>query len=84
MDASTDPQASGRAVATFADDLLRGADQIAEFLFGSSAERRQVYYLAEKTRLPVFRMGKGTLCARKSTLIAWVEQQEQKSVSGKD
>jgi hypothetical protein len=38
-----------------ADDLLRGADEIAEFIFGTRGSRRKVYYLAETSRLPVFR-----------------------------
>jgi hypothetical protein len=40
-----------------ADDILRGADQIAEFIFGKRGSRRKVYYLAECSRLPVFRLG---------------------------
>jgi hypothetical protein len=62
-----------------ADDLLRGADKIAQYLFGSPSERRKVYHLAEAQRLPVFRMG-GVLCARKSTLLEWISQQERASV----
>ena len=61
-----------------ADDLLRGADAIAEFMFGSTSERRKVYYLAntgKRNSLPVFRMG-SVLCARKSSLIQWIEAQE--------
>lgn len=61
-----------------ADDLLRGADAIAEFMFGSASERRKVYYLAntgKRNSRPVFRMG-SVLCARKSSLIQWIEAQE--------
>jgi len=64
-----------------ADDLLRGADRIAEFLFGDPTERRTVYHLCEKSRLPVFRLG-SVLCARKSTLKAWIEEQERRAVAG--
>ena len=64
-----------------ADDLLRGADQIAEFLFGDRGERRKVYHLAEKSRLPVFRFGT-VLCARKSILMTWIEDQERRAVEG--
>jgi hypothetical protein len=46
-----------------ADDLLRGADEIAAFIFGTKFARRRVYYLAETSRLPVFRLG-SVLCAR--------------------
>ncbi|TCT05382.1 hypothetical protein EDC22_1133 [Tepidamorphus gemmatus] len=62
---------------TLADDLLRGADAIAEFVFGNAKHRRKVYYLATeaKLRMPVFRIG-SVICARKSTLIEWIERQE--------
>jgi hypothetical protein len=53
-----------------ANDLLRGADQIADFLFGEPGQRRKVYHLAETSRLPVFRLGT-KLCARRSVLMAW-------------
>ena len=55
------------------DDLLVGADQIAEFLFGDPERRTRVYHLCHE--LPLFRMG-ALLCGRKSKLIDWVERQE--------
>jgi hypothetical protein len=58
-----------------ADDLLRGADEIAEFIFGKRGGRRKVYYLAECSRLPVFRLG-SMLCARRSVVLAWIHGQE--------
>ena len=60
-----------------ADDLLRGADEIAAFIFGSKANRRKVYYLAECSRLPVFRLG-ARLCARRTVLIKWIAGQESR------
>lgn len=57
---------------SLADDLLKGAKAIAAFCGLTS---RQVYWLAETKELPVFRMG-SALCARKTKLIEWVEQQE--------
>jgi len=62
---------------TLANDLLRGADAIAEFVFGSPKHKRKIYYLATeaKLRIPVFRIG-AVICARKSTLIDWIERQE--------
>jgi len=60
-----------------ADDILRGADEIAEFIFGARGSRRKVYYLAECTRLPVFRLG-SILCARKSVLLGWISGQESR------
>ena len=58
-----------------ADDLLRGADQIAEFVFGDPRQRRKIYHAAATSRLPTFRLG-SMLCARKSTLLSWIAQQE--------
>ncbi|MBX6330043.1 MAG: hypothetical protein IRY89_15885 [Pseudolabrys sp.] len=62
---------------SLADDLLHGAEAIAEFVFGSPAHKRRIYYYASqsKYRLPVFRIG-SVICARKSTLIEWIAQQE--------
>jgi hypothetical protein len=58
-----------------ADDILEGADAIAEFLFGSKEHRRKVYYLAECSKLPIFRLG-SVLCARKSVLLGFIAGQE--------
>jgi hypothetical protein len=60
-----------------ADDLLRGADAIAEYIFGAGASRRRVYYLAEASYLPVFRLG-SVLCARRSVLMRWIAGQESR------
>jgi hypothetical protein len=61
-----------------ADDILRGADAIAAFIFGKTrSNRRKVYYLAETSRLPVFRLG-AVLCARKSVLLGWISGQESR------
>jgi hypothetical protein len=64
-----------------AADLLRGADAIAEFLFGDRSQRRKVYHLAETSRLPVFRLG-ALLCARRSVLLNWIAEQEQRGGRG--
>jgi hypothetical protein len=66
--------------ATIGDDLLRGADEIAKFVFGSEQHRRKVYYLTgdARVRMPHFKIG-SVLCARKSTLLAWIEKQEARS-----
>ena len=60
---------------TLADDLLRGAEAIALFMFGDCQKRRQVYHLAQTGQIPVFKLG-STLCARRSTLISWIEVRE--------
>lgn len=59
-------------------DLLRGADQISDFMFGTPKERRQVYHLVDHHELPAFKMGK-TLYARKPSLVEWIEGREKKS-----
>ena len=60
-------------------ELLEGADEIAEFMFGDPRKRRKVYHLAENSKLPVFRLG-STLCARRSVLLSWIEDQERRAV----
>jgi hypothetical protein len=61
-----------------ADDILRGAEEIAKFIFGKErGNRRKVYYLAECTRIPVFRLG-SVLCARRSVLLNWIAGQESR------
>lgn len=62
-----------------ADDILEGAAAIAEYLFGSRELRRKVYYLAETSKLPVFRLG-SVLCARKSVLAGFIRGQEKQPV----
>ena len=66
-------------------DLLRGADAIAEFLLGDRRERRRVYYLTGEARgrLPHFRLG-AIICARKSTLLRWIEAHEARGESASD
>jgi hypothetical protein len=59
-------------------DVLKGAAAIAAYLLGSSTRRREIYYLVERRGLPVFRLGE-KICARRSTLRAWITAQEQSS-----
>jgi hypothetical protein len=58
-------------------DLMRGADEIAEFLYGDRARRRKIYHLWATSNFPAFRLG-GLICARKSVLIKWIEEQESR------
>ena len=67
----------------FATDMLRGAEEIADFLFGRRDERRKVYHLAATSRLPTFKLG-SMICARRSTLMQWVEDQERRSRSAEE
>lgn len=59
----------------FAKDMLRGAEEIAHFLYGDRALRRKVYHLVATSHLPVFKLG-SMICARKSVLLKWIENQE--------
>jgi hypothetical protein len=64
-----------------ADDLLEGAEAIASFMFGDPSLVRAVYRLSTEVsaehRAPFFKLGSGSLCARKSTLLKWIESKEQ-------
>jgi hypothetical protein len=66
---------------SLADDLLRGASEIAKFVFGNPRQRRAVYHLAVEVRpecrMPVFRLG-NLICARRSTLLRWIARQEER------
>lgn len=44
-----------------ADDLLNGATEIAEFL---GTNKREVYWIAKKQRLPIGRMGRKLIASR--------------------
>jgi len=59
-------------------DLLSGAAEIAEFLYGDKNRKRHVYNLADKG-LPIFRMG-GELCGRRSVLKSWIAEQEAAAI----
>ena len=61
-----------------AEQPIRGAEAIAEYIFGNRESRRKVYYLAEKTRIPIFRLG-ATLCMRPSAYRSWLESQEARA-----
>lgn len=76
----TEQEMTGRAA--LADDLLHGADEIAQFIYGETEDekaaesnRRRVYHANDKHGLPTFKLG-GTMTARKSTILKWIEAQE--------
>jgi hypothetical protein len=58
-------------------DIIRGAANIAKFLFGDERRRRSVYHLAEDARgvdrIPTFHLC-GVICARKSDLTKWADR----------
>ncbi|WP_211109475.1 hypothetical protein [Azospirillum tabaci] len=63
-------------VRTIGEDLLEGADAIAEFVYGDAADKRKVYHLVQNGRFPAFRLG-DKVCARKSIILGWIERQEE-------
>lgn len=76
----TTPQvgANGGAMPALADDMLKGAKAISRFVFGDDSDGnvRRIYHAASKLGLPTFQMG-ATICARKSSILKWIERQEQ-------
>ena len=74
----SDERSVPNEVPCLAQDILRGAEEISAFVYGDIKFRRRVYHLCESSNLPHFRLG-SMLCARKSTLVAWIEKQEQKA-----
>ena len=62
---------------SLADDLLIGADEIAEYIYGDRTLRRKIYDHRKLGRMPLFGMS-AQICARKSTLRAWFEEQEKR------
>ena len=58
---------------TLADDILDGIPAIAAFL---GLPRRRIYELAEKGKIPAFKIGTGKWQARKSSLHRYVDSLE--------
>jgi phosphoribosylaminoimidazole carboxylase (NCAIR synthetase) len=63
----------------FAADILRGAEEIALYLYGKREERRKIYHLNRTSRLPTFKLG-SMICARRSVLLKWVQSQEERHI----
>jgi hypothetical protein len=57
----------------FAQDLLRGAEEIAPFLY----DEWKVFHLVATSNLSVFKLGAMT-CARKPVLLKWIIDQEER------
>lgn len=80
---STRPAGANATGLPLADDLMRGAATVAVFMFGETddpkqaeANQRKIYHLSDTTDFPTFKLG-GVLCGRKSTILAWIDQQER-------
>ena len=70
---------------SLADDLLEGASAIAEFIFGNANKRRKVYHMLEISgrKPPIIHRG-AVLIARKSSILRWFEEEEQRACEGKE
>jgi hypothetical protein len=55
-------------------EVLHGARAIADFL---GVSEKAVYHMAERKRIPTFKLGK-TLCARRSSILAAMDKLEQR------
>lgn len=64
---------------SLSEDLLEGASQIAEFIFGEGAHPRRAR-TAISRGAPHFRVG-NRFFARRSALLQWIADQEQKASS---
>ncbi|KQQ29433.1 hypothetical protein ASF53_19570 [Methylobacterium sp. Leaf123] len=74
---ATRPSGANATGLPLSEDLMTGAEAIAKFIFGNATDtnKRRVYHAAAELGLPTFRIGT-TLCARRSTILAWIEKQE--------
>lgn len=79
----TRPTNEGSSILPLSDDLLHGADEISRFVYGQPSDekaaesnRRRVYHASDKHGLPTFKLG-GTITARRSTILKWIERQER-------
>lgn len=61
-----------------AQDMLRGAAAIAEFLYGDAKYRRRVYHLLGTANFPWFPEG-SQKCARRSSIRRWIAEHEWKN-----
>jgi hypothetical protein len=69
-----------------AQDIIRRAGPIGRFITPDSEAQmlsdkqlaRKVYHLAATSNLPVFKIG-SIICARKSVLLKWIEDQEKRN-----
>jgi hypothetical protein len=75
LESAAHPQAASGPAGALARDILYGAGEIAEFLYGERKFRRKIYNLIASDRLPHFRLGT-SICGRKSMLVNWIAKQE--------
>lgn len=63
---------------TLADDFLRGASAIAEYLWGDGKLRRRVYHLYATSNAPIFFKVGSMICSRRSTINSWIAEAERR------
>jgi hypothetical protein len=61
----------------FSDDLLRGAAEIARWVYGDSKFRRRIYHLTATSNFPHFKIG-SQIHAKKSVLLAHFNEQSRR------
>lgn len=66
-----------RPVEDLSGDILWGAKEIARFL---GCSEKSIWNMSQRRQIPTFRQGR-RVCARRSTLRAYIEQQESLSSS---
>jgi hypothetical protein len=59
-----------------AGELLIGAPEIAAFL---GCRQKQAEHMIAQRLLPTFKLG-ARVCARRRTLVAWLEEQERRAL----
>jgi hypothetical protein len=77
----TAPRPAGANATGLSDDpVIVGADEIAKVIYGQvegqrAGNVRRIYHAIAKKELPTFNLG-GRVHARRSTILAWIEKQE--------
>lgn len=68
-------------------DLLRGAEEIAEYVYGDPALKGRIYDLYRRVRyphrFPIYKLG-GELVARRSEIEAWFAAQRENTNDNDD
>jgi excisionase family DNA binding protein len=63
-------------------DILRGSQAIADYL---GVSNRFIQEVCKDGRFPHFRLGRGgMICARKSTILAWIADSERRTAAGQN
>lgn len=63
-----------------AGDVLHGAKEIAQFVFGDPKKQRKVYHLCSTGQLPFFYLG-SVICSRRSSLQRAIQKKERQTAA---